>query len=167
MNKKIRVVQIIAGFSVGDLGGGSELFGIRMAESLAREQFDVALCCLWSYDTPVERRWHRVVAAQGIPIFYGAPFRDRIRVDTASAFAGCYRQIRRWRANIINTHNEFADIVGVALRLTGAAPLLVRTGHTELAWSVQPRIGRLIHVMYSLICTHEMAVSLAIITQFD
>lgn len=167
MNKKIRVVQIIAGFSVGDLGGGSELFGIRMAESLAREQFDVALCCLWSYDTPVERRWHRAIAAQGIPIFYGAPFRDTIRIDTASAFAGCYRQIRRWRADIINTHNEFADIVGVALRLTGAAPLLVRTGHTELEWTFQPRLGRLMHMLYPFICTQEMAVSQAIVKLLD
>jgi glycosyltransferase involved in cell wall biosynthesis len=167
MNKKIRVVQIIAGFSVGDLGGGSELFGIRMAESLDRERFEVALCCLWSYDTPVERRWHRMVADQGIPIFYGAPFRDRIRVDTASAFAGLYRHLWRWRADIINTHNEFADIVGVALRMAQAAPLLVRTGHTELEWTFQPRLGRIMHAMYPFVCAQEMAVSRAIAAQLD
>jgi glycosyltransferase involved in cell wall biosynthesis len=78
-----------------------------------------------------------------------------------------YGQLRGWRADIINTHNEFADIVGVALRLAQAAPLLVRTGHTELEWTFQPRLGRIMHSLYPFVCAQEMAVSQAIVAQLD
>src|SRR5262245_10458185 len=112
MRRPIHVVQIISTLSVSDFGGGSELFGIRLAEGLRQAGFKVAIIPLWSHDTSVERQWFHALTRQGIAIHYGAPFRDgvKMRHNIIAAFVGSCRHIHNLRPDIVNTHGEYSDL---------------------------------------------------------
>lgn len=165
--RRIRIVQLICGMAIGEMNGGAEFFAIRMAQSLDPTLFEVAICNLWSYDSPIERRWQREMAAQGIPVYYGAPFRSQMRRDTAMAFIGCYRHVRALRPDIINSHTEFADLVGLALVFAGNRGSLVRTAHNTVEWTFAPHIGRITHALYPFVCAEEVAVAPAIVAALD
>lgn len=167
MIQRIRVVQLICGLAIGEYNGGGELFAIRMGQLLDPERFDVTICALWAYDSPVERAWQRQLQDQSIGIHYCAPFRPQLRLAIKTSFVGGWRLMRTLRPHIVNTHVEFADLVGSALKLTGAIQRMVRTCHNVIEWPFSPSIERKTAYLYPLVAQREVGVSHAAVERLN
>jgi glycosyltransferase involved in cell wall biosynthesis len=167
MSRRIRVVQLVSGLAVGEYNGGGEVFAMRLAQFLDPEQFEVAVCALWAYDSRIERDWQRTLVAQGIPTYFGTHYRADLRLDLEMAFVTSYRLLRRLRPDILNTHTEYPDIVGLAIKLAGGARTLVRTCHNVVEWPFAPHRARQLARLYPLICKYQVGVSRAVVDILD
>jgi glycosyltransferase involved in cell wall biosynthesis len=165
--KRIRVVQLVSGLAVGEYNGGGEMFAMRLAQFLDPELFEVAVCALWAYDSRIEREWQHTLIAQGIPTYFGTHYRADLRLDLEMAFATSYARLRKLRPDILNTHTEYPDIVGLALRLAGGVRRFVRTGHNVVEWPFAPHIARKVSRLYPLVCAREVGVSRAVVAILD
>ena len=163
MNRRIRVTQLICGLDIGQHNGGGELFGIRLAQALDPSQFEVSICALWSYDTPVERDWQSRLLSQGIAVHFCAPFHPVLRIGVSRSFLAARRWLQQLQPDILNTHVEFADFVGTALRLTGAAYRMVRTAHNVIEWPYATHIDPITRLLYPLVSHAEVGVSRAVV----
>lgn len=157
--QRIRVVQLVRGLAIGEVNGGSEVFAIRIAQFLDPARFDVSVCAIWSHDSPIERRWRDFLLDQGIPVFFSTHYRAQFRRDLELAYLCSYPIIRGLRPDIVNTHTECPDLVGVALKLTGGVRRLVRTSHNSNEWSFDRRIWRVTSRLNPLVCDVEVGVS--------
>jgi glycosyltransferase involved in cell wall biosynthesis len=158
-DRRIRVMQIIPGLTHGDVGGGAEIFATRLSESLNTEQFEPSICCLWVYHTEVERDLQNSLRRRSIQVCDGAPVRGSFRRQMIDAFASCHRHVHRLRPDVVNTHTEPADLVGVALRGTSRFRALVRTCHNTNEWTFAPHIRPIALPLYPWLCSVEVAVS--------
>lgn len=167
MAERLRVMQYICGIDLGDYNGGAEVFAVRLAQALDKSRFDVSVYAMWWRDTPNERRWQRALEQQGIPVLFGAPLRPNVYKGMAAALIGSYPDLRALRPQIVNTHVEFADALGDALRLLGVAPVLVRTGHNIIEWSFSRLASPIMHCIHPFVCSAEVGVSRAIVQHLD
>lgn len=157
--RRIRVVQLIRGLAIGAVNGGSEVFALGLARFLDPAYFDVSICAIWSHDSPIERQWQKRLIDQGIPTFFSTHYRGQFRLDLEMAYLGSYSIIRRLKPDIINTHTECPDLVGVALKLTGGRRRLVRTSHNSVEWSFDLRLRRITARLYPLVCDVQVGVA--------
>lgn len=118
MDGRISVVQLIPGLIVGDLGGGLELYSIRLAQALDRRLFRVQMVCLWRFDRPVEQQWEAELRHDGIEVHYGPPYNPRMTHAVVQSLTDLRALIKRLRPDIIHTHGEYAGVIGMGLRLT-------------------------------------------------
>jgi glycosyltransferase involved in cell wall biosynthesis len=167
MSRRIRVVQYVSGLAVGEYNGGGEMFAIRLAQALDPQRFDVAVCAMWAYDSRIERDWQRTLIEQGIPTYFGTHYRAKFRLDFEMAFVTSYRLFRKLRPDILNTHTEYPDMVGLAIKLAGGARTMVRTGHNVIEWPFAPEIARRLAWLYPLFCARQTGVSRAVVEILD
>jgi glycosyltransferase involved in cell wall biosynthesis len=167
MSRRIRVVQFVSGLAVGEYNGGGEMFAIRLAQALDPQRFDVAVCAMWAYDSRIERDWQRTLVEQGVPTYFGTHYRAKFRLDFEMAFATSYRLFRKLRPDILNTHTEYPDMVGLAIKLAGGARIMVRTGHNVIEWPFAPEIARRLAWLYPLFCAREVGVSRSVVEILD
>lgn len=167
MKQKMIVVQLIPGLIVGDLGGGLELFAIRLAQVLDKTLFRVYIATLWQFQRPVEQQWERELRAEGIDVIYGAPFHPSM---PQALFTSLYRLrllIHQIRPAIINAHGEYAGIIGMALRYLSCRPHLIRTCHTTLEFPRHAPIRYITNAFYPLITSAQVGVSRDITEQLQ
>ena len=157
--RRIKVTQLLTGLAIGEMNGGAEMFAMRLCGALDPAVVELSVACLWSYGTPTERRWARELAAIGIPVTYGAPHRNQMRRDAYLGFVGSYHALRGLRPDILHTHTEWADFVGVAQRLTGVVPHMLRTCHNVMEWTFGRHWEPRMDAIYPLVYDREVAVS--------
>lgn len=167
MAERLRVMQYICGIDLGDYNGGAEVFAVRLAQALDPRRFDVSLYSMWWRDTPTERRWQQTLEQQGIRVLFGAPLRPNVYHGMTAALVDSVPRLRALRPQIVNTHVEFADANGDALRLLGLAPVLVRTGHNTVEWSFSRLASPIMHAIHPFVCSAEVGVSRAIVEHLD
>ncbi len=163
MKRRIRVTQLVTGLAIGEVNGGGELFAVRLAQFLDPAQFEVSVLAMWAYDSPIERAWQRQLAAQGIATHFATHYRAQFRTDFVMAYLCAYPLLWRLRPDILNTHTEYADMVGAALKATGAARRMVRTGHNVVEWPFDLRIWRKLSRIYPWVADMEVGVSRAVV----
>jgi glycosyltransferase involved in cell wall biosynthesis len=167
MSRRIRVVQLVSGLAVGEHNGGGEMFAMRLAQCLDPARFEVIVLALWAYDSPIERDWQRALVAHGIPTYFCTHYRANLYRELEMGFATSYPRMLKLRPDILNTHTEYPDFVGLALRLGGAARRWVRTGHNVVEGPFAPHVARKTGWLYPLLCTREVGVSRAVVEILD
>lgn len=163
MEQRITVTQLIPGLLTGDLGGGLELYSIRLAQALDKTQFRVQIANLWFFDRPIERQWEAELRETGIEVYYGAPFGPSMNQSVIRAWRSLRPQLQRLRPDILHAHGEYAGIVGMALRLTTHRPRLIRTCHTTLEFPNHRYLQLATAALYPLLTTVQVGVSTAIV----
>lgn len=159
MKQKMIVVQLIPGLIVGDLGGGLELFAIRLAQALDKTLFRVYIATLWQFQRPVEQQWERELRTEGIDVIYGAPFHPSLPWALLTSLHRLRWLIPQIRPSIINSHGEYAGIIGMALRYLSCHPYLIRTCHTTLEFPNHAPIRYITNTLYPLITSAQVGVS--------
>ncbi len=160
MDTRIHVMQLIPGLIVGDLGGGLELYSIRLAQALDQTRFRVSVANLWRFDRPIEQEWEAELRASGIEVVYGAPFEQRMARSVLQAWRGLRRHCQSLRPDIIHAHGEYAGIVGMALAIGRAR--LIRTCHTTIEFPRHPPIRHIVNTLYPILATAQVGVSAAV-----
>jgi glycosyltransferase involved in cell wall biosynthesis len=165
--RRLRVVQLISGLAIGPVHGGAELYGLRLAQALDPRRFEVVVLALWTHFLPIENHYAGELHARGIPLHACIPFHTDVRVNTLHGYVATLHHIRALRPDILHTHTEFCDLIGVALRRTAPVGALVRTAHNMREWrDLGPWRGRT-EVLYPLLCDAEAGVSPAVVELLD
>jgi glycosyltransferase involved in cell wall biosynthesis len=159
MAKRIRVIQLLLGITPGEFNGGAEVYAMQIAERLDQREFEPIVVCLWGHQTATERQYRQRLAAHTIPTYFGAPWRIELRRDILGAFLACYPIIKRLQPAIVHSHVEFADFVGLWIKLLGGCQHLLRTSHNTREWSYAPHINPWMRLSQPLICDREVAIS--------
>ncbi|HEY1016459.1 MAG TPA: glycosyltransferase [Herpetosiphonaceae bacterium] len=162
MTEPIRVLQLIDGFATEEHSGGAALFGIQLARHLPRELIRPAVCGLWRYGTPSERRWRATLEAEGIEtlILLDEPGGGIVK-NLVKAEALLWQALGRLRTQVISSHFERGDLLGLASKLLHPLhPPLVRTMHADQQWQNRRWAGQLINLTaYPWLVNHEVAIS--------
>lgn len=163
MDGRISVVQLIPGLIVGDLGGGLELYSIRLAQALDRRLFRVQMVCLWRFDRPVEQQWEAELRHDGIEVHYGPPYNPRMTHAVVQSLTDLRALIKRLRPDIIHAHGEYAGVIGMGLRLTNRSIPLIRTCHTTCEFPNHPPLRLATAMLYPFLATVQVGVSSVIV----
>lgn len=157
----ISVLQLIDGFATEEFSGGAAQFGIQLARYLDKKRFQSYICGLWGYDTLSEQRWRKQLHSEGIrtSILIEDPF--QLESDMLRALAYLQRIIGHIQPDIINSHFERGDLLGVISKILHPLhPHMVRTVHTEQQWQKRPWLGRLLNFsIFPWLCDTEVAIS--------
>ncbi|WP_333691571.1 glycosyltransferase family 4 protein [Chloroflexus sp.] len=165
MNMRIRIVQLIPGLIVGDLGGGLELYSIRLAQTLDPQLFHITIANLWRFDRPIEQYWEAELRASGIEVVYGAPFAQHMVHSVIKAWRGLHPQVQHLHPHIIHAHGEYAGLVGLALA-AGRTPF-IRTCHTTLEFPRHLQIRKIANLLYPALATVQVGVSDAVVAHLS
>jgi glycosyltransferase involved in cell wall biosynthesis len=163
MGRRLRVAQIIYGFSIEGPGGGIGRFGIDLSKALDPHKFEVTVAGLWERGTQAEQERIQQLRSEGLRAFTGAAW-DEAR--PYQSFWRAYRVIQRYlaqnRPDIIHSHSEFGDIAALLLKLSLRYPVILRSVHYGYRYEWRKRPLRrivLTNFLYPLLFQQEIGVS--------
>jgi glycosyltransferase involved in cell wall biosynthesis len=165
-DKRIRVTQIIYGFSIEGPGGGIGRFGIDLSRALDPQKFSVTVAGLWDRGSPAEQGRVQQLRSEGLRAFTGAIWDEH---KPYQSFWRAYQTIRKALCqeppHIIHSHSEFGDIAALLLKLSLRSPTIMRSVHYgyRYEWRKRPlRRLLLTNFLYPLLFKQEIGVSQAI-----
>ena len=149
--KKVRVLILISGLSIGQQGGGAERFGIELARHLDPDDFEPIICAFWRRNLPAETRWADVLRTAGVETFYAVtrdqrftPWRYILGLRTISA------HLRGRPPVIIHSHFQLGTIAALVLRMMLGARATLRTAHGTVAREWENRWpGRVCRLLFT------------------
>lgn len=159
MKKPIHVVQLITGLAIGEIHGGGEMFASRLAQAFDPALVQSTVYCLWRHNTPTEQYWIDELRSSGITVLIGENYKSNFRQALLQGFLSSRNIMRELRPDIIQTHTEPADMIGLLLRMSRAIPYAVRTCHNTLEWSFAEHLGRWMDRLCPVVYDLETAVS--------
>ena len=169
---RLRVVQFALGMPHEARLGGAEVFAASLAQALDPAEFEVALCGLWRMDSATERAQIEALQARGITCVTLMPYQQDLRT-ISQAIGPLRRWLKTWRADIVNTHAEYADLVSMAAwlttaRLSGAQAFVpIRTVHLlpefDIVSRYRPLIAKILRVVYPRFSRQDIGVSQQIV----
>lgn len=130
MGERIRVVQLVYTFHIESGGGGITRAAIGLAQHLDPKVFEVSVIALGHTGNLAEDQWLFKVNAQGIRASAAVNWDERQPFRSfAKAYKSLSTQFRLQPIDIIHSHSEFSDIMGVLLKIQKRAPVVIRTTH--------------------------------------
>jgi glycosyltransferase involved in cell wall biosynthesis len=171
MAERVRVVEVVYGFSVEASGGGAGRFAIELAQRLDPGHFEAAVCGLWNTGTQLERERIRALESQGIQAFTAAEWNpQRPYHSFLMAYRGMKKRLSGRGPQIIHSHSEFGDMAAVALRPSLKKTLYLRTVHNghPIEWRKRPlRRLLLTNFLYPLVFWKEIGVNQGIVARMN
>lgn len=169
MSKRIKVLELIAGFSVEKPLGGIERFVIELSKNLDQKIFDPYVFGLWDFQTPYNHRWIQVLNEAGVGTYEGDcwdashPYQSFIQ-----SFRKLEKTIASYPVDIVHSHDQFGDVMAILLKQKYRSIRLVRTVHNQMEWHHRPlRKLFLRGFLYPLFYDTEIGVSQKIAADLD
>jgi glycosyltransferase involved in cell wall biosynthesis len=169
MINRIRVLEIISGFAVEGPLGGIERFGIELCRALDRTQLEPIACGLWSYGTPLERRWVNQLTGERVEAFIAAEWAEDAPYRSFwQALRGIRIALAGQRVDIIHSHCQFGDVAALLLKRALGVQVMMRTVHNEREWPKRP-LRRLVLTdwLYPLAFDAEIGVSQGVVDNLN
>lgn len=163
------MIQLLAGIAIGDPSGGAELFGLKLARRLDRNQFTPAIFGMWQYATPAEEVWRQKLSREKIPVGGLYPISRRPALDFYPIFARLWRFTGHFQPDIINSHSQRGDLLGALIaRLHPTHPRAVRTVHIDQPWLNRPYMDLLFNrPLFPWLFDTEVAISQTVQQKLD
>lgn len=144
---RIPVIQLVDGFATEEHAGGAAQFGIQLARHLDPQQYAAHVVALWRYNTPSEHRWIQQLHREGIGTSILIEEPKRLSIDLARAALFLQQIIKRQGTQIINSHFERGDLLGLASKTLQCGKIgIVRTMHADQQWQNRPWMGQLMNL---------------------
>jgi glycosyltransferase involved in cell wall biosynthesis len=134
--KKIRILQIIKGLDIGGDSGGAELFGVKLAQELNKnEQVKVIICAFYSVGTKTEIEWLHRLNQEGIQTFFVSEWGG---INNLRKFLkGMIKLIhifQKDKLDISHSHFQLGTFAAVLLKFLGISKFSYRTAHIRKEW---------------------------------
>jgi len=134
--KKTRVLQIIKGLDIGGDSGGAELFGVKLARELNKdERFEVMICAYYSVGTSTENEWINLLNKEGIFTFFVSEWGGN---NNFHKFIKGIRNLRKMfnkdRIDIVHSHFQLGTLAAVTLKFLKISKFAYRTSHIRKEW---------------------------------
>jgi glycosyltransferase involved in cell wall biosynthesis len=171
MAERVRVVEVVYGFSVEASGGGAGRFAIELAQRLEPNRFEAVVCGLWDTGTQFERERIQALEAQGIQAFAAVkwdpqrPYQSFVR-----ALPAMRQRLFTPKGQILHSHSEFGDMAIVALKASLKNTVCLRTVHNghPIEWRKRPlRRLLLTNFLYPLVFWKEIGVNQGIVARLN
>ncbi len=164
---RLRVVQFALGMPYEPRLGGAEVFAANLAQALDPAEFEVAVCGLWRMDSATERAQIMALRERGITCVTLMPYQPDLRA-IRHAVGPLRHWLQDWRADVLNTHAEYADLVSLAARLTGAPAFVpIRTVHLlpefDIVGRYRPAVANGLRRVYPQFSRRDIGVSQEIV----
>lgn len=163
MEKRLRVMQLFYSFDVESGGGGLTRFAIELGKKLDPKFFEVILCSLGYYDSPLGKQRMEQLNAEGIRSFEAAHW-DEGR--PYSSFYNAYQTLRKVLSetpvDVLHSHSEYTDIAALMLKATDWRRVIIRTVHYGFAyeWATKPeRRALLTNFLYPILFNKEIGIN--------
>jgi glycosyltransferase involved in cell wall biosynthesis len=134
--KKIRILQIIRGLDIGGDSGGAELFGVKLARELNRdEQIEVMICAFYSLGTKTEIEWLHRLNQEGIQTFFVSEWGGNNNLR--KFIKGMIKLINIFlkdKLDISHSHFQLGSFAAVLLKFLGISKYSYRTAHIRKEW---------------------------------
>lgn len=167
--KKIRILQIIRGLDIGGDSGGAELFGVKLARELNKdEQIEVMICAFYSVGTKTEKEWLHLLNIEGIQTFFVSEWGGNNNLR--QFLKGMIKLIKFFdsdKLDISHSHFQLGTIAAVLLKILGISKFSYRTAHIckewdngKWTWFLNPIFIRWIFPKY---LDGEIGVSMAVV----
>jgi glycosyltransferase involved in cell wall biosynthesis len=158
---RIKVLQLLAGVSIGSQSGGAELTGLQIARRLDRQVFDPALFVMFQYGNPAEKAWLEQCKQEELPVYGLIAAGGSLKRDLWNILGKLWHTVAALRPDILNSHSERGDFMNALVHCFHPVhPKSVRTVHLVRQWITRPWIGKLVNqVAFPLAIQAEMAVS--------
>lgn len=131
--ERLRVLILVAGLAIGELGGGAERFGVELARCLDRRRFEPIICGFWRRGLPTETYWAERLRSEGIETFFavdrGARFTPWSYVDGLRTIAA---HLRGRPAHILHSQFQLGTLAAILLRRSLGSRAALRTAHGTL-----------------------------------
>ena len=137
--KKIRVIEIIAGFSIEHPLGGIERFVIEMTQCFNQAEFDITVAGLWIFENEYRQKWIDQLNDNGITT---VEFYNWVSKKPYLSFINSFRMLSTYLSthpvNVYHSHDQFGDLMGILLKLRFKKLKLVRTVQNNFEWAKRP-----------------------------
>lgn len=171
MAKRVRVVEVVYGFSVEASGGGAGRFAIELAKRLDPSRFEALVCGLWDTGTQFERERIQALKAQGVQAFTAAEWNpQRPYQSFLRALPAMRQRLSTPKGQILHSHSEFGDMAIVALKASLKNTVCLRTVHNghPIEWRKRPlRRLLLTNFLYPLVFWKEIGVNQGIVARLN
>ena len=171
MKERIRVVELIYGFGIENIGGGAERFAIALGQNLDASQFDVEIWGLWDRGTFFEQKHIAQLKDSGLKTVVATYWDEDHPVNSLwRAYQEMQRMLLTRPYHILHSHSQFGDILAVLCKMLSKVPVVVRTVHHgyHLEWSKKPlRRLLLTNLLYPVYFDAEIGVSPSVAANLD
>lgn len=163
MTRKIRVIQFGLGMPHDQYVGGAEVFAASLAQALDQDRFERLVCGVWQFNSANEALQRNALAAKNIASELLMPYDPNIR-SIARAVQPLVNLIRRWQADIVTTHAEYADLISLAARqLHRVRYTPVRVVHLlpefDIVGRYRPALAATLRRLHPLLCSTDIGIS--------
>jgi len=135
LERRIRILYIILGLSIGDPLGGAERLVAELVSLLDQSRFEPVVCAFWHHGTSIERHWQTHLAARGVEVFFATDWHGG---HSPAAYAAGLKSVREnmgdRQVDIIHSHFQMGSMMAVLLRRSLGARAIVRTAQAGKEW---------------------------------
>ncbi len=158
-------MQLFYTFDIEAGGGGLSRFAIELGKKLDARRFEVILVSLGYFDTPLGQNRIRQLNDEGFHSFEAAVWDDHHPYASFyRAYRNLYKILSHQSIDIIHSHSEYTDITALMLKISGVAPIILRTVHYGYheEWARKPlRRAILTNFLYPLLFNAEIGINQA------
>ena len=162
MTRKVRVIQFGLGMPHDQYVGGAEVFAASLAQALDQDRFELLVCGMWQFNSTNEALQRNALAAKNIASKLLMPYDPNIR-SIARAVQPFVNLVRRWQADIVTTHAEYADLISLAARqLHQVRYTPVRVVHLlpefDIVGRYHPALAAALRRLHPLLCSTDIGI---------
>ena len=133
---KWRVLQMIRSLDIA----GAEKYGIELARSLPRDQFDIQICAFFETHTENEVYWRNLLNAEKIDVVsFGDINTSRRMQNYISGYTKLSKFVQKNQVDLIHSHFSMGTMMGILLKDAGLTQYLIRTAHGLSRYEWSPR----------------------------
>lgn len=135
--KKIRILQIIKGLDIGGDSGGAELFGVKLAQELNKNnQCEVMICAFYSVGTSTEKEWENILINQGIDTFFVSEWGGNNNlIKFLKGIKNLLKQYNEIGLDVTHSHFQLGTVASIILKIFGVTKKAFRTSHIRREWN--------------------------------
>ncbi|MDI6695589.1 MAG: glycosyltransferase family 4 protein [Anaerolineales bacterium] len=163
MERRLRILQLFYTFDVEVGGGGLSRFAIELGRHLDRNRFEVILCSLGYFNSPLGKMRIEALNREGYKAFEATQWEEtKPYLSFLNAVRSINAELSRQPIDIIHSHSEYTDIAAILLKINRKASKILRTVHYGYhhEWARKPfRRALLTNFLYPILFDIEIGIN--------
>lgn len=137
MSKEYKtVIQIIRGLDIGKTFGGAELFGVKLAQELNKQEgYKVLVCAFYSVGSEKEKEWSEALNDEGITTFFVSEWGGNSNLTKfIRGISRLLLTLGKLKPDIVQSHFPLGTVAALFLKSCGLVKAAFSTSHLCIEW---------------------------------
>lgn len=169
----MKILQIIRCLDIGQVGGGAELFAIRLSRALQNQQdTDVSICSFYRVGSKEEKIWAETLNLEGIKTFFATDKKRSLDlINIWKGFEAIEKFVTDEKIDVVQSHSYLGSVTSGLLKLSKKCKRAFRTVHINNESSISPYHifikTFLVNMFFPLTLDGEIGVSKSILNELE